>query len=370
MNGVLIQGDVTKRPGGVLDGWCVLLRAQNRRARVTVLVNGEPLIDCVAAKLRPDVLEMGLGDGHCGFSVQLPVPVSEHGTSTFVAVRESESGSVFGQLRLDPEPRASSGPLLHAELILSRAWRTYSDVHEQTIASTEASSWFRAFGMLADYLAPHGAAPRRPGPSRCVTESADDLAVFLLARPSGVPSEPLRSLVPALRALRAQAFVVGGPTASTASAVSYNVERLNVPPHRTSLQVALSAARACRAARAAIIDPVAGASSAALLALAYHVEQKPGLFLNCRSLGASTPASPVVLPAELGVLLCAKPSDLRDLGCVGDLASADIGHPARLLAQRARLLGLPVWAVRNAVRLAADTNAPRPSIPAAHHDRT
>ncbi|MDG5497429.1 glycosyltransferase [Niveispirillum sp. BGYR6] len=58
---------------GRITGWACDPAAPRHRLVVEAIVDGEPLVSVTACDPRPDVRMAGFGDGHCGFSLALPV---------------------------------------------------------------------------------------------------------------------------------------------------------------------------------------------------------------------------------------------------------------------------------------------------------
>jgi hypothetical protein len=56
----------------LVEGW--ILDAQNPKRRIHLQVFAEDVLlgECIADRLRPDLREAGMGDGHCAFSFAIP----------------------------------------------------------------------------------------------------------------------------------------------------------------------------------------------------------------------------------------------------------------------------------------------------------
>jgi hypothetical protein len=96
---------------GRLDGWCCLPDQPDHRAIVDIVVDGEAVQSVIATRLRPDLRDLGMGDGYCGF--QIPLLVRQPSTARVVEARERSLGCVFGRVLLpgDAVARRAEGRL-------------------------------------------------------------------------------------------------------------------------------------------------------------------------------------------------------------------------------------------------------------------
>jgi len=96
---------------GRLDGWCCLPDQPGHRAIVDIVVDGQAVQSVIATRLRPDLRDLGMGDGYCGF--QIPLLARQPRTARVVEARERSLGFVFGRALLpgDPVARRAEGRL-------------------------------------------------------------------------------------------------------------------------------------------------------------------------------------------------------------------------------------------------------------------
>jgi hypothetical protein len=83
---------------GRLDGWCCLPDRPDHRAVVDIVVDGQAVQSVIATRLRPDLRDLGMGDGYCGF--QIPLLARQPQTARVVEARERSLGFVFGRVLL------------------------------------------------------------------------------------------------------------------------------------------------------------------------------------------------------------------------------------------------------------------------------
>jgi GT2 family glycosyltransferase len=90
------------------EGWAIDQRAPGRPVQLEVLVNAQLVATILADQMRPDIAALGLSDGQCGFTVELP----EHPDRTArrqIAVRVAGLGTALAgsPLIIDPVPGLS-----------------------------------------------------------------------------------------------------------------------------------------------------------------------------------------------------------------------------------------------------------------------
>jgi GT2 family glycosyltransferase len=90
------------------EGWAIDLRAPGRRVQLEVLVDAQVVATPIADQPRPDIAALGLSDGQCGFTVELPKhpnPASRR----HIAVRLAGPGMALAgsPLIIDPVPGLS-----------------------------------------------------------------------------------------------------------------------------------------------------------------------------------------------------------------------------------------------------------------------
>jgi hypothetical protein len=56
----------------LVEGWIFSSRDPARKIRLQVFMDGNLLGECVADRLRADLRDAGMGDGHCAFSFTIP----------------------------------------------------------------------------------------------------------------------------------------------------------------------------------------------------------------------------------------------------------------------------------------------------------
>ena len=79
---------------GNADGWVYFPNQPHRRADVEVLCDGRVVARGQASRLRPDLQEAGIGDGHCAFSLPID-PLLFDGQPHQLLVREPETGTIL-----------------------------------------------------------------------------------------------------------------------------------------------------------------------------------------------------------------------------------------------------------------------------------
>ena len=84
--------------GGKLEGWCFYPDRPRQRAIVDLHVDGVRRHVASAARPRPDLRLLGLGDGHFGFSVALDAPELAAGAGCVVEVTERRFDQVLGRV--------------------------------------------------------------------------------------------------------------------------------------------------------------------------------------------------------------------------------------------------------------------------------
>lgn len=94
----------------LVEGWVFSAPDPARKIRLQVFVEGKLLGECVADRLRPDLRDAGMGDGHCAFSFTIPVQTTVEDFST---VRLRVANSV---LYLLPDAHTSFPEMVHAAM--------------------------------------------------------------------------------------------------------------------------------------------------------------------------------------------------------------------------------------------------------------
>jgi hypothetical protein len=142
----------------MVQGWCWSPRQPAERLQVTLLVDGVGVAQCVAARLRSELVRPGLCDGYHGFALALPAALSPFAV---IEARERESGHVFGRIL----PRET------AEI---RRWRAQADAAEDAVSALQdrlhpgwgGSRWAglsAAFGVMGSrFQGRAGTAAHRP----------------------------------------------------------------------------------------------------------------------------------------------------------------------------------------------------------------
>ncbi len=317
-----LLGDLRERADGGFDGWCWAPDRPGERLVVDLLVNDTVAVSMVAGLFRPDLLPLGCGDGHHGFSLRLPPDHVPAGEECLISARERRSRQVFGRvLRAGPglaPPGAAR--LAEAAAAVEALWR---DLAPLRTAAGPAGRLRAAFGRLAGELA----ALERPAAS-CVPGVANPALTLVLPAPAAAGHRA--ALAPALAEIGAD-IVPADPAATP--------------------QAALAAAGS-RGGCVVLLDPARAPSAASLMALARAVAQAPDAVLVAAPVAEAAAAlvRPMVnatlgLPAPLGVLIGGPGAVWGRLG-VGEsiTCGGDVVFACADLALRTRLLGRP-WRV-------------------------
>lgn len=65
------EGFVESRHGHLYLGWAWLVGRPREKCRIEVMVEGQTVMTAIADEFREDLAAAGIGDGHCGFSVDM-----------------------------------------------------------------------------------------------------------------------------------------------------------------------------------------------------------------------------------------------------------------------------------------------------------
>jgi hypothetical protein len=105
-------------PSGAISGWCAGESAPFGPRRVTILIDGKAaLTGVVCDKFRKDLLAAGVGDGHHGFSTELPRAFLIPGTHAEISLIDEISLQPVGQVLSQTwEAEAAPKPALEAHI--------------------------------------------------------------------------------------------------------------------------------------------------------------------------------------------------------------------------------------------------------------
>jgi hypothetical protein len=93
-------GQVSLSFEGHLDGWCCYPDHPQDRATVEVFLDGKLMRATMAARLRPELRDLGMGDGYYGFVIPVPLDAQQEGRAGKIEVRDRRLGRVIGRILL------------------------------------------------------------------------------------------------------------------------------------------------------------------------------------------------------------------------------------------------------------------------------
>ncbi len=76
----------------LVEGWVYWSHEPGRKMKLQVFIDDVLLGECVADRLRPDLRDAGMGDGHCAFSFAIPPQAR---IEDFTSVKLRVAGSVL-----------------------------------------------------------------------------------------------------------------------------------------------------------------------------------------------------------------------------------------------------------------------------------
>lgn len=91
-------GELHRDADGALHGWCWYPDQPMLRATVDLVRDREPVRAVRATRLRSELRERGMGDGHCGFWFPQPPGISTDGPRVVLEVRERRLGLTIGRI--------------------------------------------------------------------------------------------------------------------------------------------------------------------------------------------------------------------------------------------------------------------------------
>jgi hypothetical protein len=154
--------DMVSEKTGIV-GWARYPERPDERVEVEVLLDGEPVGTVLANRPRPDLAEVGFGDGTYGFSMPLPYQALTQSRDVIVVVRDRRSGEIL------PDPWAFRQKAVADALVKIEALESDLRLLSSTIAELErragqderaASELFKTVGRFFMELGNGGAAAR------------------------------------------------------------------------------------------------------------------------------------------------------------------------------------------------------------------
>lgn len=84
-------------PDGIVEGWCWSPAFPDQRREVTILVDGRPVGEALAARYREDLRAAKIGDGHHAFRFVLPWSTVGQQRSVCISIRDADTGEPVGE---------------------------------------------------------------------------------------------------------------------------------------------------------------------------------------------------------------------------------------------------------------------------------
>ncbi len=147
--GERVQGAVEVVRRGRIAGWALDRERPGERLAITVHREGEVVGRTVADRPRADLERAGLGDGRCGFVVELATPV-EPGLEFTIRVEASAAGGAGVELQRKGAEEAAADP---TRLILQKIFTQIVDLRREVTASAGAGDTARLETVAADVTA-------------------------------------------------------------------------------------------------------------------------------------------------------------------------------------------------------------------------
>ena len=130
--GERVQGAVEVVRRGRIAGWALDRERPGERLAITVYREGEVVGQTVADRPRADLERAGLGDGQCGFVVELATPV-EPGLEFTIRVEARVDGGAGVELQRKSPEEAAADP---SRLILQKIFTQVVDLRREVAAPT------------------------------------------------------------------------------------------------------------------------------------------------------------------------------------------------------------------------------------------
>jgi hypothetical protein len=154
--------DIVSEKGGIA-GWARYPDRPDARVEIEILVDGESIGSVTANRPRPDLAEVGFGDGTYGFFMPLPYQALTQSRDVIVVARDQRSGEII------PKPWAFRQKAVADALVKIEALESDLRLLSSTIAELErragqderaASELFKTVGRFFMELGNGGAAAR------------------------------------------------------------------------------------------------------------------------------------------------------------------------------------------------------------------